>query len=92
MKTLIKRHVLANTGRYSVPPNLTYYVDDLEETWNYSSKFDFIYGRMLTGSLSNWPRFFEQAFEYVSALERALDMQSGILTVGIVDISTLAAG
>lgn len=49
-----------------VPPNLTFYVDDLEEKWTYASKFDFIYARMLTGSLSNWPSFFEQSFEHLN--------------------------
>ncbi|KAH8896408.1 S-adenosyl-L-methionine-dependent methyltransferase [Thozetella sp. PMI_491] len=49
-----------------VPPNLTYFVDDIEETWTFSNKFDFIYGRMLTGSFANWPRFFEQSFEFLN--------------------------
>jgi hypothetical protein len=47
-----------------VPPNLSFLVDDLEEPWAFSSKFDFIFARMLTGSLANWPRFLEQGFEY----------------------------
>lgn len=45
-----------------VPPNLTWFVDDLEEPWEYSNKFDFIYTRMLTGSISSWPKFFAQSF------------------------------
>jgi hypothetical protein len=40
-----------------------FYIDDLEEEWIYSAKFDFIYARMLTGSIANWPRFFQQAYE-----------------------------
>lgn len=49
----------------SVPPNLQFYVDDLEDDWTYSYKFDFIFARMLTGALSDWPKFFKQGFEYV---------------------------
>ncbi|RDW61657.1 S-adenosyl-L-methionine-dependent methyltransferase-16 [Coleophoma crateriformis] len=45
-----------------IPANLAFQIDDLEENWNFSSKFDFIYTRMLTGSFTNWPRFFEQSF------------------------------
>jgi len=46
----------------SVPPNVTFFVDDLEDPWTFSSKFDFIFARFLTGSIRNWPRFFEQSF------------------------------
>ncbi|RDW77820.1 hypothetical protein BP6252_05873 [Coleophoma cylindrospora] len=45
-----------------IPANLAFQIDDLEESWNFSSKFDFIYTRMLTGSFTNWPKFFEQSF------------------------------
>ena len=48
---------------YSVPPNLTFYLDDLEDEWTFSTKFDFIYARMLTGSLRDWPKFMGQSFE-----------------------------
>lgn len=48
---------------HSVPPNVSFYVDDLEEPWNYSQRFDLIYGRMLTGSLSDWPKFVKQSYE-----------------------------
>ncbi len=49
----------------SVPPNVTFYVDDIEEPWTFSVKFDFIFSRMLTGSLADWPKFFSRAYEYV---------------------------
>ena len=48
----------------SVPPNLQFEVDDIEENWTYSAKFDFIHGRMLTGSIQNWPRLIEQSYKY----------------------------
>ncbi|CZR67449.1 related to methyltransferase [Phialocephala subalpina] len=48
-----------------VPPNVSFQIDDLEEPWTFreTEKFDFIYARMMTSSFSDWPRFFEQAFE-----------------------------
>jgi SAM-dependent methyltransferase len=46
-----------------VPPNVKFEVDDLEEDWTFTYKFDFIYCRMMTSSFKNWPRFFEQSFE-----------------------------
>ncbi|PVH79468.1 S-adenosyl-L-methionine-dependent methyltransferase [Cadophora sp. DSE1049] len=45
-----------------VPPNLTFQVDDIEEEWTFTNKFDFIYSRMMTGSLMNWPKFFSQSY------------------------------
>ncbi|KAK0388573.1 hypothetical protein NLU13_4816 [Sarocladium strictum] len=48
-----------------VPPNVSFVVDDLEEEWNYNYKFDFIFARMLTGSISDWPRLFAQSFEFL---------------------------
>ncbi|KAH6714744.1 S-adenosyl-L-methionine-dependent methyltransferase [Leptodontidium sp. MPI-SDFR-AT-0119] len=54
---------LSPTQPNMVPPNLSFQIDDLEDTWVFSHKFDFIYTRMLVGSFANWPRFFEQAYE-----------------------------
>ncbi|KAJ4293943.1 hypothetical protein N0V88_005457 [Collariella sp. IMI 366227] len=48
-----------------VAPNVEFFVDDLEQEWTFVEKFDFIYARMMTGSIKNWPRFFEQAYAYV---------------------------
>ncbi|KAF9872378.1 methyltransferase domain-containing protein [Colletotrichum karsti] len=65
-----------------VPPNVTFYVDDLEDDWTYSYKFDFIYGRMLTGSIGDWPRFMRQSFEWlepggwIELSDILLDLQS----------------
>lgn len=44
-----------------LPPNCSFYVDDAEADWNYEP-FSLIHGRSLGGSLSNWPRFYEQCF------------------------------
>jgi hypothetical protein len=50
----------------SVPPNLQWEVDDLEEEWTFSYKFDYIHCMMMTGAFHDWPRFYEQAFQYVA--------------------------
>lgn len=51
------------THNLSLPPNLEFQVDDLEDEWTYNYKFDFIFGRMLTGSIGDWPKFFKQSFD-----------------------------
>ena len=38
-------------------------MDDIEDDWNYSTPFDLIFARFMTGSVLNWPRFFKQAFD-----------------------------
>jgi hypothetical protein len=49
-----------------VPPNLLFEIDDLEDDWNFSKKFDYIHSMMMTGAFQDWPRFYRQAFECVS--------------------------
>ena len=49
--------------RSSVPPNVSFYVDDVEENWTYATKFDLVYIRMMTGSIANWPKLFKQSYE-----------------------------
>ncbi|PFH61478.1 hypothetical protein XA68_17309 [Ophiocordyceps unilateralis] len=46
-----------------VPPNVSFYIDDIEDDWTFTYKFDLIYCRMLTASISDWPRFMQQSFE-----------------------------
>jgi hypothetical protein len=46
-----------------VPPNLEFFADDLERDWNFHQPFDLVYFRMMTGSIKDWPRLFEQAFQ-----------------------------
>ncbi|PQE05792.1 hypothetical protein CJF31_00004540 [Rutstroemia sp. NJR-2017a BVV2] len=46
-----------------VPPNAQFQVDDAEEDWTFGESFDFIYARMMTGSLQNWDRFFDQCYK-----------------------------
>lgn len=46
-----------------VPPNVSFQVFDVEEEWDFHVKFDFVYSRMMTGSLANWPHFIGQAYK-----------------------------
>jgi hypothetical protein len=39
------------------PPNCHFEIDDIEDEWLWSSKFDFIYGRYITPFLSDLPKF-----------------------------------
>jgi len=41
-------------------------VDDLEADWTYHSPFDFVYVRMMMGSIRDWPKLFQQAFEHMN--------------------------
>ncbi|KAL2071258.1 hypothetical protein VTL71DRAFT_12493 [Oculimacula yallundae] len=45
-----------------VPPNLEFLVDDMEDVWGHKP-FSFIHLRCLAGSLKDWPRLLEQAYE-----------------------------
>lgn len=42
---------------------MTFFVDDVEDDWTYSEKFDYIFSRFMTGSLANWQRLFQQCFD-----------------------------
>ncbi|KAK0609451.1 S-adenosyl-L-methionine-dependent methyltransferase [Immersiella caudata] len=45
------------------PPNLRFYVDDVERPWTFHEIFDFIHCRMMTGGIKDWPQLFERCFE-----------------------------
>jgi trans-aconitate methyltransferase len=48
-----------------VPPNLKFYIDDMELPWAYSKdeRFDYIHWRSLGGSTGDWQRLYAQAME-----------------------------
>ncbi|TLS30966.1 hypothetical protein PpBr36_02811 [Pyricularia pennisetigena] len=50
----------------SVPPNVTFYVDDIEAEWTFSQPFDFIYMRMLSASIADWPKLIDQVYNNLS--------------------------
>lgn len=51
-------HVLCSS-----PVNVQWELDDLEEEWIFSHKFDYIHSTMMTGAFRDWSNFHRQAFE-----------------------------
>jgi len=49
-----------------VPANLTFEVDDIEDTWVYSNKFSFIHGRLMAFALKNPLEVFKKAFKHLA--------------------------
>ncbi|KAG6981906.1 putative methyltransferase tdiE [Fusarium oxysporum f. sp. conglutinans] len=47
----------------SVPPNVRFIIDDIEEEWQYSSKFDYIHSRMMNSSVADWESYATKIFE-----------------------------
>ncbi|PYI08362.1 methyltransferase domain-containing protein [Aspergillus sclerotiicarbonarius CBS 121057] len=46
-----------------VPPNVVFEVDDIEAEWPPRQPFDLIHARYLCGSIQDWPKLFQQAYE-----------------------------
>jgi len=46
-----------------VSPNVQFYVDDLDQPWDFHTPFDLIYFRMMSGSVRNWPQWMRQAYD-----------------------------
>jgi len=46
-----------------VPPNVEFFVDNLEEEWTFDTPFDFIYMRFMTGSIKDWPKWLGQVYK-----------------------------
>lgn len=57
---------LSPTQPSFTPPNCMFEIDDIEDTWTYNYKFDFIHMRMMVGSIDDWPRCFRQCYEYLN--------------------------
>ncbi|TDZ35512.1 putative methyltransferase tdiE [Colletotrichum spinosum] len=46
-----------------VPPNVSFQIDDVEEEWTFGQKFDFVYSRMMTSAVADFPKLFSQAHD-----------------------------
>lgn len=47
-----------------IPPNLQFYVDDIEDEWGYEdTPLDYIHARFLVGAILDWPKLIHQAFK-----------------------------
>ncbi|KAH8746365.1 S-adenosyl-L-methionine-dependent methyltransferase [Hyaloscypha finlandica] len=49
-----------------VPPNVKFEIDDLEKPWTFTSGFDFVFSRMMTGSFSNWRQYISHCYEFTN--------------------------
>ncbi|PLB51433.1 putative TAM domain methyltransferase [Aspergillus steynii IBT 23096] len=49
-----------------VPPNLSFEIDDFESDWTHEIQFDFIHARDLQGSVSNYDRLVNQAYDHLN--------------------------
>lgn len=47
-----------------VPPNLRFEIDDVEQSWTYKTKFEFIHARDFLFSIRDWQKLADQCFEY----------------------------
>lgn len=47
----------------SVPPNCCFETDDIEKEWLWKRPFDFIFCRMLAGSLADTQAFIQKAYK-----------------------------
>jgi trans-aconitate methyltransferase len=53
---------ISPTQPHMVPPNVRFQVDDVEETWSYSSPFDLIHCRYMPACISDFPKLIRQAY------------------------------
>ncbi|KAJ9639627.1 uncharacterized protein PV06_03077 [Exophiala oligosperma] len=50
-----------------LPPNVKFYVDDIESDWTYppSERFDYIHGRAMCGCVADWPGLFRRSLHHL---------------------------
>ncbi|KJZ69134.1 hypothetical protein HIM_11481 [Hirsutella minnesotensis 3608] len=46
-----------------VPPNVQFYVEDVERDWNEIAAYDFIHCRGMSGSITDWPTLFHKIYQ-----------------------------
>lgn len=49
---------------HRVPPNVKFEVDDCEEPWTFTEKFDVVHARYLAAAIQDWPKLVSQAFQF----------------------------
>ncbi|WQF78045.1 Putative S-adenosyl-L-methionine-dependent methyltransferase superfamily [Colletotrichum destructivum] len=47
----------------SVPPNVRFEIDDVEEEWMHSSPFDYIHSRFMNASIANWKEYIKNCYD-----------------------------
>ncbi|KAF4334953.1 mrna 3 end-processing yth1 [Fusarium beomiforme] len=46
-----------------VPPNVRFIIDDIEEEWQYSTRFDYIHSRMMNSSIADWASYAAKIYD-----------------------------
>ncbi|KAH8672025.1 S-adenosyl-L-methionine-dependent methyltransferase [Tricladium varicosporioides] len=67
-----------------VPPNCQFEIDDAEDEWMFSQKFDFIHGRMLFTCFQNPAQVFVQAYKSLSP-GGYFEIQDALFTMESID-------
>ncbi|KAI1343020.1 S-adenosyl-L-methionine-dependent methyltransferase [Xylariaceae sp. FL0016] len=49
----------------SVPPNVTFQIDDIEDTWVHETDYDFIHMRESSGYMKSTPKVIENSFQHL---------------------------
>jgi SAM-dependent methyltransferase len=60
--SIIRGVDLSPTQSEWIPPNVFFEVDDVEADWTYTTKFDYIHCRSMTGSIRDWPSLTAQCY------------------------------
>lgn len=47
----------------SVPPNVKFEIDDIDQPWTFSKPFDYIHSRMMNSSIKDWKAYIQTCFE-----------------------------
>ncbi|KAF9768162.1 hypothetical protein IL306_014570 [Fusarium sp. DS 682] len=47
----------------SIPPNVKFEIDDIDDEWTYSEPFDYIHSRMMNVAVKNWPDYVRKVFD-----------------------------
>ncbi|RFN45716.1 hypothetical protein FIE12Z_10028 [Fusarium flagelliforme] len=66
----------------SVPPNLSFVIEDIEDDWTYAQPFDYIHSRFMSSALASWTDFLTKCHAnlapggYMEIQEADLNMKS----------------
>ncbi|VTT74840.1 unnamed protein product [Fusarium fujikuroi] len=51
-----------STLKLSVPPNVNFVIDDIEDDWTFSQPFDYIHSRVMTSCIADWGDYLKKCF------------------------------
>ncbi|KAJ4248145.1 hypothetical protein NW762_012915 [Fusarium torreyae] len=55
--------LLDDSNIASIPPNVQFLIDDIDEEWEYSQPFDYIHSRMMNFSVRDWPDYLRKIYQ-----------------------------